>query len=335
VEFIVDDAGHHYFMEMNTRLQVEHPVTELVTGQDLVEWQLRVACGEPLPEGQDELALRGHAIEARLYAEDPDRGFLPATGRLAELRFPAEDEHLRVDTGVQAGDEVTIHYDPLLAKLIVWGRDRSAALRRLKALLRDTRVTGVRTNLEFLAMVAGHEAFARGAVDTGFIDRHRDELLGGSAGAAPPPVGTLATDIHVLRELGAPRRTALAPLAPHTRQEASHTSTSPWEDKSGWRLGSSPIASGAQPVAGPRMAPLPAAEIDRGTVGSLTAPMPGRVVAVHVAEGQAVRRGEALLVLEAMKMEHAVTAPGDGVVREIRFAAGDLVEEGAELLVLG
>jgi 3-methylcrotonyl-CoA carboxylase alpha subunit len=302
VEFIVDEDGHHYFMEMNTRLQVEHPVTELITGQDLVEWQLRVAAGGPLPARQEELSIRGHAIEARLYAEDPGRGFLPATGRLTELRFPAEGDHLRVDTGVQTSDDVGIHYDPLLAKVIVWDRDRGAALRRLQAALRDTRVAGVRTNLEFLSTLAAHEAFARGAVDTGFIDRHRDELLGPSG----------------------------------RRSHVSTVPNSPWEDKRGWRLGAAGLSSSAQATAGAVPAHAAArADGDQGAGGTLTAPMPGRVVAVHVAKGQDVRRGEPLLVLEAMKMEHTVAAPADGVVREIRFAAGDLVEEGAELVVLG
>jgi 3-methylcrotonyl-CoA carboxylase alpha subunit len=297
VEFLLDGGRDFYFMEMNTRLQVEHPVTELVTGQDLVEWQLRVAAGEALPLAQDALGIAGHAIEARLYAEDPERDFLPATGEIAELCFPAGSRHLRVDSGVRAGDKVTIHYDPMLAKLIVWDADRSAAIRRLQALLRDSVVTGVRTNLAFLATVAGHDAFARGAIDTGFIDRHREQLL-------------------------APRARAAA--------GSSTEPYSPWDDTTGWRLST---ASGTGRRAR-RAAPVARADSDPAAGGSLTAPMPGRVVAVPVSKGQAVRRGEPLMVLEAMKMEHTVAAPADGVVSEIRFAAGDLVEEGAELLVL-
>ena len=178
VEFLVDSGGRFYFMEMNTRLQVEHPVTELVTGQDLVEWQLLVAAGEPLPLSQGDLVINGHAIEARLYAEDPDRDFLPATGHLLHLRYPAAGQHVRIDTGVREGDLVSIHYDPLLAKLIVWDTDRASALRRLQTALRETRVIGVTTNLGFLTTVAAHEVFAAGGVDTGFIDRQRSDLVG-------------------------------------------------------------------------------------------------------------------------------------------------------------
>ena len=396
VEFIVDGEGHYYFMEMNTRLQVEHPVTELITGQDLVEWQLRVAAGERLPARQAELSISGHAIEARLCAEDPDRDFLPATGQLAHLRFPADSQHLRVDSGVQAGDAVTIHYDPLIAKLIVWDIDRGAALRRLQALLRDTEVVGVKTNLEFLATVAGCEAFANGAIDTGYIGRHREQLL---ALAETPTQGALviaALDVLLRRELQAKKAAA-----------ASADPNSPWHGTSGWRLGgrgeqrlvfldegtecpvtACPVGNGWElrtrggtaqvtgwfepdseltaivaTVDGRRsrvavvrqrenqcdtltilhrgqrhrlqyLDPAARADSGQGTSGGLTAPMPGRVVAVHVAKGQAVRRGDALLVLEAMKMEHTVAAPTDGVVSDIRFAPGDLVEEGAELLVL-
>ncbi len=183
VEFIAADSfardGAFYFMEMNTRLQVEHPVTEMVTGEDLVEWQLRVAAGEPLPKRQDELALRGHAIEARIYAEDPDRGFLPSIGTLVHLRAPATGPAVRVDTGVRAGDEISPHYDPMIAKLIVHGEDRPAALRRLAEALAEYEIVGVATNVAFLQRVVAHEAFASGNVDTGLIARHQDALVSG------------------------------------------------------------------------------------------------------------------------------------------------------------
>ena len=181
VEFIAADSfardGAFYFMEMNTRLQVEHPVTEMVTGEDLVEWQLRVAAGEPLPKRQDELALHGHAIEARIYAEDPDRGFLPSIGTLAHLRAPVDGPAVRVDTGVRAGDEITPYYDPMIAKLIVHGEDRPAALRRLAEALAEYEIVGVATNVAFLQRVVSHQAFASGAVDTGLIARHHAALF--------------------------------------------------------------------------------------------------------------------------------------------------------------
>jgi 3-methylcrotonyl-CoA carboxylase alpha subunit len=177
VEFLYDGRGF-YFLEMNTRLQVEHPVTEMTTGLDLVEWQLRVASGEPLPLAQDQVVRRGHAMEARLYAEDPERGFLPSTGRITRLRFPPEDAHLRVDAGVGEGDEVTIHYDPMIAKLIAWGADRSEAMERLRGALAATEIEGVRTNARFLWEILGNEAVRSGDVSTRLLER---EL--GSTGA--------------------------------------------------------------------------------------------------------------------------------------------------------
>src|SRR5205085_2993900 len=180
VESIVDTTDPRpdafYFMEMNTRLQVEHPVTEMITGLDLVEWQLRVASGEGLPLDQDEIPLTGHAIEARIYAEDPARDFLPSIGRIAHLRAPATSLDVRVDTGVRAGDEITRYYDPMVAKLVVHGEDRAAALRRLTAALADYQIVGVTTNIAFLQRVIAHEAFASGRIDTGLVAAHRDAL---------------------------------------------------------------------------------------------------------------------------------------------------------------
>ncbi|WP_321394639.1 acetyl/propionyl/methylcrotonyl-CoA carboxylase subunit alpha [Emcibacter sp.] len=194
IEFIVDSGrgltkDSFYFMEMNTRLQVEHPVTELVTGQDLVEWQLRVASGDPLPLSQDQIALAGHAFEVRLYAEDPANGFLPQTGKLSHLRTPVQDAHFRLDTGIEEGDEVSIYYDPMIAKLIVWDRTRTGALRQMARALRKTSVAGVRTNLDFLAAIFDHPDFKAGDVDTHFIEHHSEALLptGKKAG-----IGTLA-----------------------------------------------------------------------------------------------------------------------------------------------
>ncbi len=177
VEFIVDEDETFYFMEMNTRLQVEHPVTELITGQDLVEWQIRVAGGENLPCSQSELCISGHALEARIYAEDPDRDFLPATGLLSHLRFAQDTRHVRIDTGVRQGDSVSVYYDPMIAKLIVWDQDRKSCIRRMLSALIDTQVVGVSTNIDFLSSLISHPAFQAADVDTGFIQRYHDQLF--------------------------------------------------------------------------------------------------------------------------------------------------------------
>ena len=389
VEFIVDSGGRFYFMEMNTRLQVEHPVTELITGQDLVEWQLLVAAGEPLPLSQGDLVINGHAIEARLYAEDPDRDFLPATGHLLHLRYPAAGRHVRIDTGVREGDPVSIHYDPLIAKLIVWDADRAGALRRLQTALRETQVIGVTTNLGFLTTVAAHDAFAAAGVDTGFIDRHRSDLAGIGG---PPPDGALvvaALDVMLRQEARARSDAAV-----------SGDPNSPWHSAGGWRLNETgtqtlhfvvdgieqrvtveygggeyqvrtPVgptrAAGHYDTGGDltatldgrrlrvtmvrqgdvitilhqgaqyrieHMDPARRADSESGAAGGLTAPMPGRVTLVSVSEGDSVQRGDTLLILEAMKMEHSIIAPADGVVERLHYGQGDLVDEGAELLVL-
>jgi 3-methylcrotonyl-CoA carboxylase alpha subunit len=224
VEFIADFNGetpHFYFMEMNTRLQVEHPVTEMITGLDLVEWQIRIARGEPLPLAQDDVPLRGHAIEVRLYAEDPDTGFLPSIGRLDRLHFPGARTGLRIDSGVEQGSEVTIHYDPMIAKLIAHGPDRASAIEKLLAALDETVVEGVRTNRAYLARLLGHPEFRNGAVSTAFIDRHAESLK-------PPSV---VPD----------RIIALAALALVTPQDngsaaASTSFASVWTAHGAWRL---------------------------------------------------------------------------------------------------
>ena len=224
VEFIAED-DRFYFMEMNTRLQVEHPVTEMITGQDLVEWQLKVAAGEPLPCRQEELGVDGHAIEVRIYAEDPERDFLPATGILRHLATPPESPHVRIESGVRQGDEVGIHYDPMLAKLIVRDRDRAGALRRLRTALAGYEVVGLATNLGLLAAIAAHPAFAAGALDTGFIERHRAELL-----PPPTPAPDRVLAIAALSELLRIRQAAKAAAA------RSLDPDSPWHQASGWRL---------------------------------------------------------------------------------------------------
>jgi 3-methylcrotonyl-CoA carboxylase alpha subunit len=385
VEFILA-GGEFYFMEMNTRLQVEHPVTEAVTGEDLVEWQLRVAAGERLPKLQDALTLAGHAIEARLYAEDPERQFLPQTGRLDALVLPPPDL-ARVDSGVREGDRITAFYDPMIAKLVARGEDRAAALARLGRALAQTAVLGVATNLGFLARLAKHPDYAAAALDTGFIERHRDTLCPGRQSPPAEIVAAAALSRLVAREECA-RRAALASADPH----------SPWARADGWRLngvGEQAIllaeggerhevrasaqdsgwrlalagqvfaaaaarrAEGGFEMAldgvrshplvidrGPATAvfrdgeswrlaeidPLAARAAEDPAAGRLSAPMPGRVTQLFVAAGAEVRRGEPLLVIEAMKMEHTIAAPADGVVERIGFAVGEPVEEGAELI---
>ncbi|SEH58660.1 acetyl/propionyl/methylcrotonyl-CoA carboxylase subunit alpha [Magnetospirillum fulvum] len=225
VEFLLGADGGFYFMEMNTRLQVEHPVTEMITGLDLVEWQVRVAAGEPMPCRQDEVRRDGAAIEVRLYAEDPARGFLPATGRIAHLRFPAPGPNLRIDSGVRAGDAITVHYDPMIAKLIVWDRDRASAVRRLRAALAATELVGLATNLDLLAAIADDPAFAAAEIDTGFLDRHLARLL--------PPLPPLSDAVLGLACLGLllERQVEAAAVA-----AGSADPYSPWSRRDGWRL---------------------------------------------------------------------------------------------------
>ncbi|MCA8927293.1 MAG: biotin/lipoyl-binding protein, partial [Alphaproteobacteria bacterium] len=224
-EFLMDADESFYFIEMNTRLQVEHPVTEWITDTDLVEWQLRVAAGEPLPLSQDDIRVQGHAIEVRLYAEDPARGFLPQTGTLEVLKFPVHDGFVRVDSGVAEGDQVSPHYDPMIAKLIVRGENRARAVARLRSALADTQIAGVTTNRAFLHAIARHPAFADGDVHTHFIDQHGEELH-----VTPPPPTDEVVAAAVLTLLD--RRRAAA----ESRADATADPHSPWNSTHGWRL---------------------------------------------------------------------------------------------------
>jgi 3-methylcrotonyl-CoA carboxylase alpha subunit len=225
VEFLLTGNGEFYFMEMNTRLQVEHPVTEMVTGLDLVEWQLRVAAGEPLPLRQDAITLAGHAIEARLYAEEPERGFLPASGRVIRLRLPREGPDLRIDAGIREGDVISSHYDPLIAKVIVRGDDRAGAVRRLRRALAGVRLLGPATNRDYLAALAALPAFRAGKLDTGFVARHAAALDTGGAPASETLLA-LATLAVIADRAKEARAAARRGADPH----------SPWHGADGWRL---------------------------------------------------------------------------------------------------
>jgi 3-methylcrotonyl-CoA carboxylase alpha subunit len=388
-----------YFMEMNTRLQVEHPVTEAISGHDLVEWQLRVAAGEPLPATQADLRIRGHAIEARICAENPEANFLPATGTLSVLKWPShvsfrrndsgegarEPAPVRVDTGVNEGDAITPYYDSMIAKLIVWGQDREQALARLDAALAATHIAGVLNNVSFLRRVAKTPSFAEAQLDTALIERER-ALLFGQAGLPPEVVaaGAVARTVSLQRQA---------------------VGADPWSSRDGWRLhgvseqrlaldwqgeslevllksrsggaailsvGDVELAFESRPLGDDRYDVTLGAQAEtrrltlavyrvgdqvsvfsadgsaQATVvdtlahageghkeaGRLTAPMPGKVIAYLVKAGDAIKTGQPLAVLEAMKMEHTIAAPRDGTVAELLFAPGDQVSEGGELLTL-
>ena len=306
VEFIVDNSGAFFFLEMNTRLQVEHPITELVTGIDLVKAQIRVASGERLWFEQEEVSQRGHAIEARVYAEDPANGFLPSSGRVTRAVEPARPG-VRVDAGVTTGDAVSIHYDPMIAKVIAWAETRTEAVRRLDAALAEYRLAGLVTNISFLRAVLNHPAFERGETTTHFIEQHL-------AGWQPPPGADLPEDDE--------------PIEMQAEKE-----TSPWDRTDGFRLGQGRVPAGrAGRPGGRQKAGRPAAA---GTGGSLEAAMPGQVRDVLVKVGDAVVLGQALALLEAMKMEIRVAAPHAGTVRRVLIEKGQVVERGQLLFELG
>lgn len=399
VEFIANQDGSFYFMEMNTRLQVEHPVTEMITGTDLVEWQLRVAYGEPLPMQQDALRIHGHAIEARIYAENPEKGFLPSIGTLRHLSTPAAVNFelgkssisgapaaVRIDSGVRAGDAISPFYDPMIAKLIVWGADRETALLRMAAALDAYQVVGLSSNIAFLRRLVSGDAFSSADLDTGLIERHHASLF------PPPQAASTAT-------------LALA-VAALLRSEQS-ASNDPWQSSQGWRMNSvlqrtltfkeedtnysvqvsyqtmhqkagwlltqnnddgstAAIFISLLTADGNDLVLQFGEQTVRGTVvrdgehfhvfhqgkhtdlhyldvlahageqeaegGNLTAPMPGKIVALLVAAGTTVKKGEALVIMEAMKMEHTISAPHDGIVDELLYGIGDQVSEGAHLL---
>jgi 3-methylcrotonyl-CoA carboxylase alpha subunit len=333
IEFIADAseglrADRVWFMEMNTRLQVEHPVTEAITGQDLVEWQLRVASGEPLPLRQDELTIHGHAIEARLYAEDPAKGFLPSIGTLEAF---ALGDGVRIDTGVEEGSEVTPFYDPMIAKLIAHGETREEARETLADALDESVVWPVRSNAGFLVEALDHPDFVSGTVDTALIAREGEGLMPPTlpseealAAAAAALVGPVA--IPGFRLNAAPRRAGTFLLD----DAAIEVDFSEVEEADEATEGAVLVSEGGQTWT---LRPYRAAAGAGGGAadGAILAPMPGRVIAVEVAAGDAVTKGQRLLTLEAMKMEHSLVAPFDGTVAELAASAGAQVTEGTTL----
>jgi 3-methylcrotonyl-CoA carboxylase alpha subunit len=391
VEFIANQDGSFYFMEMNTRLQVEHPVTEMITGLDLVEWQLRVASGEPLPGKQHELTIHGHAIEARVYAENPEKGFLPSIGTLRHVRLPQAvafevgavpgvPSAVRIDSGVRKGDAISPFYDPMIAKLIVWGSDRAEALAHMSQALSEYQIVGVANNIAFLKRLVESRPFSNAQLDTGLIERNQEELFP-PAQKAPKQALALAAAALLLSEQG-----------------SKSAADDPWAGTSGWRMNGSlqrqlyfadefnpytvavdytqtgwslrqddessvmtVIQSEGQDLViklggatargtvvrdgeifhvfhlGEHIAlnyndPLAHAGEAEAEGGRLTAPMPGKIVAVLVDKGNTVEKGAPLLIMEAMKMEHTIAAPANGVVEELLYAVGDHVAEGAQLL---
>jgi 3-methylcrotonyl-CoA carboxylase alpha subunit len=373
IEFIATGDGPlkpdgFWFLEMNTRLQVEHPVTEAVTGIDLVEWQFRIAGGEKLPRTQDEISLSGHSVEVRLYAEDPTRNFLPSTGKLHVLRF-AEGEGIRVDSGVEQGQEVSPYYDPMLAKIIAHAPTREGALDRLAGALRGSVVAGPRSNLAFLRALVAAPAVRQGTIDTGLIERE----LGNLAVASAPDYSAVACAIE---ELMRRERERLAKRAARRTNERR----SPWDAMDAFgstrqreteiaiRIDGEPAKALVRFEAnGPRVmvegsvshecelieaaGGLLAISGDAASLvelagsmpfdpdqltgdGVIVAPMHGKVLAVEVAKGDRVAKGQRLAVIEAMKMEHALQAHGDGVVAEVMVEAGAQVAEGTRLLVI-
>ncbi|MET3118773.1 3-methylcrotonyl-CoA carboxylase alpha subunit [Undibacterium sp. GrIS 1.8] len=388
VEFIANQDGSFYFMEMNTRLQVEHPVTEMITGTDLVEWQLRVAAGQPLPMSQSELSINGHAIEARVYAENPEKGFLPSIGTLLHNQTPPAVNFelggvvntpaaFRIDSGVREGDSISPFYDPMIAKLIVWGKDRSEALARMSQALAQYQIVGLSSNIAFLQRLITSPAFSTADLDTGLIERNQEVLFPSVVPASLQVLALAVVSLLQAEKIGG---------------------NDPWKSNHGWRMNSTlqrtikleeehgahgvvvsyladswlitvngasanvtlanhtghqlSLKIGDQMITGTVVRnaetinifsqgqhtqlhyadPMAHAGEVESEGGRLTAPMPGKIVAVLVSARQEVKKGDALLIMEAMKMEHTIAAPHDGVVEEVLYAVADQVTEGAPLL---
>ena len=369
VEFLLDEDGSFYFMEMNTRLQVEHPVTEMITGQDLVQWQLLVAAGSPLPLTQEQVQIRGHAFEARVYAEDPDNDFLPVTGTLGYLQPPEESLHVRVDTGVRQGDEVSVYYDPMIAKLIVWDESRERALQRLATALAAYRIGGTVTNLDFLYNLATCQPFRDAELDTGFIEKHAELIFHQRPQdvAQELPLAALALLLH--RQQGGSAWRLNEPHVHHLTVHCHQQDHAVEVEQQGplyivrfagrtVQLRGELLGDSLQlDVEGHRQRGTLARTRDgftlylpwgachfrevlpdigeadgAGANAGLQAPMNGTIVALLAAVGSTVEANTPLLVMEAMKMEHTIRAPVAGTVNAFYYRSGDLVDGGAELL---
>ncbi|WP_120500777.1 acetyl/propionyl/methylcrotonyl-CoA carboxylase subunit alpha [Roseovarius sp. EL26] len=369
VEFIVDGndslrADGFWFMEMNTRLQVEHPVTEAITGVDLVEWQLRVASGEALPATQEWLTITGHSFEVRLYAEDVPKGFLPATGTLEHLVFP---QGARVDSGVQSGDAISPFYDPMIAKIITHGASREIALGKMQQAIGACQIAGLQTNLAFLGALCRHEGFARGEVDTGLIARDLEALVQepevtpqhwaqaalaglGLMGEVAPETGfalwqPLTWSINLQQEEEHREIAVTVQSAVHHEVDVGETRVRAQRLAAGWRfdeahapaqvmIGDEITLFGPRAVTFTRHDPLARGTEEAGTGNVVEAPMPGLVKAVFASAGQVVTKGDRLAILEAMKMEHTLLAMRDGVISDILVNEGAQVEAGAALIAL-
>jgi 3-methylcrotonyl-CoA carboxylase alpha subunit len=388
IEFLVDEQEHFYFMEMNTRLQVEHPITELITGLDLVEWQLRIAAGEPLALKQNQLKINGHAIEARLYAENPESNFMPSAGHLKYVRFPQEQlSAVRIDTGIQTDDQVSIYYDPLLAKLISWGKDRAEAIQHLQDILNNTVVFGIHTNWLLLNRIIKDPDFLQRKITTHYLNDKLSALLTEEQSSAPGFVLVIAS-LAILRQRQAESQSL---------QDFENDSNSPWLIQDGWRL------NGAAKTLvtfweGSQIHSIRLQKNDTGWIlewndkkfqatihwldsfstkliidhqhysatviledqrlniftdarqwifslrkpnqthaeavnkKSLNAPMPGTLIEIYVQPGEKVTTGQRLLIIEAMKMEHALIAPRDAQIDSVFYKPGDRVQEGVELI---
>lgn len=372
VEFLIDTDGRFYFMEMNTRLQVEHPVTEMITGQDLVEWQLRVADGQPLPLAQKHIRIDGHAIETRLYAEQVRQGFMPATGDIDYLAVPQETPQLRVETGIRAGDQVSPYYDPMLAKLVVWAANRAQAIEGMIQALSETRLAGVATNRDFLIRVLENAAFRSGDFNTGLIERHMASLIDDNPDERHKSLAAFAVwsisqpqNNHPWHQasgwrMNLPRasvfrlfcegQTVDIAVQPRVNDFLCHVNGKPLliegfnrisqgielTGKPSGRFVITPLDRGFSVISERltlRLSP-PEYTLEESSDAGLHAPMNGTIVSVQVKAGDQVEADAPLLVMEAMKMEHTIRAPRAGEIADVFYADGDLVEEGAALLAM-
>ncbi|KAL6469527.1 hypothetical protein MHYP_G00230510 [Metynnis hypsauchen] len=394
VEFIMDAQHNFYFMEMNTRLQVEHPVSEMITGTDLVEWQLRVAAGEKLPLSQSDVVLRGHSFEARIYAEDPNNDFLPGAGHLQHLSTPQPDEHTRIETGVREGDEVSVHYDPMIAKLVVWGEDRSAALKKLRYCLRQYNIVGLSTNIDFLLNLSGHPEFEAGNVHTSFIPQHSEQLFPPAVAptaeeACQAALGLLLREREQTQEFVRQSDDVYSPFGSGDGSRLNvlfcrNLTLQLGENKVAVAVTYNPDGTYSMEIGGqvfqvsgelqkeggatylcccvngvlsrPKLVivdnevhlfsmegsaqvdvPLPkflAGVSSSGAQDGAVAPMTGTIEKVLVKAGDTVQKGDPLVVMIAMKMEHTIRAPKAGVIKKVLFREGSQASRHAALVEL-